>query len=202
MAKRTPGLARGASASPRFASAMSAKISMREGWISRLERLDRPPSGPALLLAERKHRLADQRLDAVALLERQPVAILGRAGDHLAGDHDGDLLGVDPVLLLVLAQHLAQQKPADGSERGKKQHDCEEGLRAPSNRDGESWARTCMNTLDKGLVTPRHLPSPIKQWPVQALAAGAAFARPLFGHQSGARSARDGSPRSSDRCAR
>ena len=201
MAKRHAGLPRGAVGLRPFRLGHIGEHIYGEGWISRLQRLDRPPSRPALLLAQRKHGLADQRLDAVALLEGQPVAILGRAGDHLAGDHDGDLLGVDPVLLLVLAQHPAQQKPADRSEHGKEQHDCEEGLeRRPMGR--RELGEDLHEYLDKGLVTPRHLPSPIKQCPVQTLAAASFLPRPLFGCRSGYRSAQGGSPRSWDRSAR
>ena len=73
-----------------------------ERTVPRFELGDRPPRRPGVPRIEGADSLGDQRLDAVALLQREPVAILLRAARQLAGDQRGDALGrgLDPDLSL------------------------------------------------------------------------------------------------------
>ena len=73
---------------------------------------DGAPRGPRVLGIEREHGFRDQRPDAVALLQREAVALLLRAAGHLAGNKVGDLLGRQPNFRSVLAQRpVGQERP-------------------------------------------------------------------------------------------
>ena len=86
-----------------------------ERAVLRFELLDGPPSRPRIPGIKRKDRLGDQSLDAVALLEREAIAVLLRAGHHLPGNQDGNLLGNHPALPLVPA-HCPPQDEGEQTE--------------------------------------------------------------------------------------
>ena len=65
--------------------------------VPRFELGDRPPRRPGVRRIEREHGLGDQGLDAVALFQREAVAILLRTGSPSCRRCDGDLLGHRPV---------------------------------------------------------------------------------------------------------
>src|SRR6185312_8775173 len=107
---------------------------------------------------ERAYSFGDQRLDAVALLQRETVAILLRAARQLTGDQRGDALGrrLDPHL--VLAQRPARQDRRQAEQYEKDAEDRQSGLkRRPIGRKGAGEGlhgadRTLPVDLERGVA--------------------------------------------------
>ena len=124
-----------------------------ERAVPRFELGDRPPRRLGVPRIEREHGLGDQRLDAVALLQREPVAILLRAARQLAGDQRRRSARPSTGQHLVLAQRPARQRCRQAEQHDEHAKDRQDVLkRRPIERkDAGEGLHGADRTLPVGL---------------------------------------------------